>query len=94
MNFFQLFNDLFINFIFQNRENYIAFIGNLENYQQQTISFIIDFLSFAIPLVIILSIFIIPMYFLIKAFNGVIKNFRTNATTEDFYEKRTKRKKR
>lgn len=94
MNFFQLFNDLFINFIFQNRENYVNFIGNLENYQQQAISFIIDFLSFAIPLVIILSIFIIPMYFTIKAFNGVIKNFRTNATTEDFYEKRTKRKKR
>lgn len=90
-----LFNDIktaLVTFIFQNMDNYSAFIGDLETFNQGFISFIIDFISFIVPLSILISIFVIPFYFILKAFNKVIKNLRTNVITEEERFVRKKRK--
>ena len=94
MNFFNLLKQMFISFIFETNEYYLSFIGNIETWQEKVISFIIDFLAFSIPLAILLSIFIIPFYFILKSFNKVIKTMRTNVYVEEEREKRFTRKKR
>lgn len=92
MNFFQLLKEGFVSFIFENMDNYNSIIGNLEFDHQKFIAFIVESLSFIIPMIILLSIFIIPFYFILVAFNKVIKNLRTNVVTEE--TPRFKRKKR
>lgn len=94
MNLFQELKNVLISFIFQNNENYLAYLGSLENFQEQVISFAIDFISFIIPLGILLSIFIIPVYFILQAFNKLIKTLRTNVYVEEERTPREKRKNR
>lgn len=93
MNFFELLKNAFISFIFENMDNYLVYIGTAENFEQKLISFLIDFISFLIPLSIIFSIFIIAFYVIGKAFNKVIKTMRTNVYVEEERMPRSKRKK-
>jgi hypothetical protein len=92
MNFFDTIKNALIEYIFFDLNFYESFIGNYETFQQKTISFLIDFISFIVPLSIVAIIFIIPLYFILKAFNKLIKSFRTNVVSEE-KETRFKRKK-
>lgn len=94
MNLFDLIKNALVSYIFENMDNYLAYIGNLENLQEKTISFLIDFISFLVPLAIIFMIFIIPFYFIIQAFNKLIKSLRTNVYVDEERTPREKRRKR
>ena len=93
MNFFELIKNALIDYIFLDLNFYNEYIGTMETFQTQLISFTIDFLAFSIPLFLIVLIFAIPLYFILKAFNKVIKTMRTNVYVEEERESRFKRKK-
>lgn len=93
-NFFNSIQNLIINWIFNNKEFYQNYLGTLETDQTKLISFIIDIVSFGIPFLIISTVFIIPIYFLFKAFNRTIRQINTNVITEESGGYREKRKKK
>lgn len=88
------FKNIFIELLFLNVENYNAFIGNQETLSQQAIAYLIDMISFIIPMACVFVVFLVPIIIFIKAFKIVLNNTyrKTNGGIGEYEETKVFRK--
>lgn len=88
------FKNVFIELLFGTIDNYNSFIGTQETLSQQAIAYLIDMISFLIPMALVLAAFIVPIIIFIKAFKIVLNNTyrKTNGGIGEYEETKIFRK--